>query len=57
MAAGRGLKNNALDYAIRKVEANQEGLISNGANQLLAYVNDINLLGENIHSIQKNTVS
>jgi hypothetical protein len=49
------LFNFALEYAIRKVQENQVGLKSNGTLQLLAYNDDVDLLGDNIDTIQKNT--
>jgi hypothetical protein len=49
------LFNFALEYAIRKVQDNQVGLKFNGTHQLLVYVDDVNLLEDNIDTINKNT--
>jgi hypothetical protein len=40
---------------IRKVQENQVGLILNGTHQLLAYADDVNLLGDNTDTISRNT--
>jgi hypothetical protein len=45
----------ALEYAIRKVQENQAGLKLHGKDQLLAYADDINLLGDNICTVDQNT--
>jgi hypothetical protein len=42
-----------LEYAIRSVQVSQDGLILNGAHQLLVYVVDINILSGSKHTIKK----
>jgi hypothetical protein len=49
------LFNFALEYAIRMAKESQVGLKSNGTHQLLAYTDDVNLLGDNIDTVNKNT--
>jgi hypothetical protein len=48
------LLNFALKYDIRKIQENQVGLKLNGTHQLLAYGNDVNLLGDNINTTTRN---
>ena len=47
--------NFALEYAIRRVQVNQDGLKLSGTHQLLVYVDDVNVLGGSVHTIKKNT--
>jgi hypothetical protein len=46
------LFNFSLQCAMRRVQENQGGLKLNGTHQLLAYANDINVVGENIATMQ-----
>jgi len=46
------LFNFALEYAIRKVQVNQDGSKLNGTHKLLAYADDVNILRGSIHTLK-----
>ena len=48
------LFNFALEYAIRRVQLNQDGFKLNGTHWLLAYAYDVNILGGSIHIVKEN---
>jgi len=48
------LCNFALEYAIRRVQVNQDGLKLNGTHQLLAYADDVNILAGSMHTLKEN---
>jgi len=48
------LFNFALEFAIRRVQVNQDGLKLSGTRQLLIYADDVNILGESVHTTQEN---
>jgi len=47
------LFNFALEFSIRRVQVNKEGLKLNDTHQLLAYADDVNVLGGGIHSLKE----
>ena len=48
------LFNFALVYAIKRVQINQDGLKLNGTHQILAYADDVNILGGSAHTVKEN---
>jgi hypothetical protein len=48
------LFNFALQYAIKRVQVNQDGLKLNVTHQLLAYADDVNILGGSLHILKEN---
>jgi hypothetical protein len=49
------LFNFALEYAIRRVQVNQDGLKLNGTHKRLVDAEDVNILGGSVHAVKKNT--
>ena len=48
------LFNFALEYAIRRVQVNRDGLKLNGTHQLLAYADNVNILAGSMHTLKEN---
>jgi hypothetical protein len=44
----------ALEYAIRRAQVHQDGLKLNDTHQLLAYADDVNILGGSIQTVKEN---
>ena len=41
-------------YAIRRVQVNRDDLKLNGTHQLLAYADDVNILGGRVYTVKEN---
>jgi hypothetical protein len=48
------LFNFALEYAVRRVQVNQDGLKLNGTYHPLVYAGNINILGGSVQNIKEN---
>jgi hypothetical protein len=48
------LFNFAVDYTIRGVQVNQDSLKLNDTHQLLVCADDINILGDSVHTVKEN---
>jgi hypothetical protein len=46
------LSDFAVDYAIRRVQTNQDNLKLNGTHQLLPYADDVNIFGGRVHTVK-----
>ena len=53
-ALSQTLVNFSIEYTIRRVQVNQDGLKLNGTRQLLAYADDVNILAGSIHTLKEN---
>jgi hypothetical protein len=47
--------NFTLNYAIKKVQENEDGLELNGTHQLLVYADDVNLLSDSVNILKEYT--
>ena len=45
----------SLEYAIKRVQVNQDGLKLNGTYKLLVCSDEVNIMGGSVHTIKKNT--
>jgi hypothetical protein len=52
---GDALSPLLLNFAIRKIQEKEVGLKLNGTHQLLAYADEVNMLGDNKDTIKENT--
>ena len=43
-----------LEYTVRRVQLNQDGLKLNGTHHLLVYADDFNILGGSVQTVKKN---
>jgi len=43
-----------LEYAIRRVQVNQDGLKLNGTHKLLVYADDVKIMEGSVHTVKKN---
>jgi len=48
------LFNLTLDYAKKRVQLNRDGLKLSATHQLLAYADDVNILGGSVHTLKEN---
>jgi hypothetical protein len=48
------LFNFAIECAIRRVQVKQDGLKLNGTHHVLAYADDVNILGGSLHTVKEN---
>ena len=54
MVQCHGFFNFALEYAIQRIQVNQNGLKLNGTHQLLVCADDANILGGSVHTVKEN---
>jgi len=47
------LFNLDIEYAVRRVQVNQDNLKLNGTHQLLVYADDVNILGGSVHTVKE----